>query len=217
MFEQVTQLDTRSRILDAAEQLFAEHGFDGTSIREITRAADVNVAAVHYHFGSKEAVLRGVTDRVAEPISARRAELLSDAIEAASPGAPSVEMLLDAFIRADTEVLLDLQERGPRVARFLGRTYGDQTGWIQAMAGEQYSQAVAFYPHLAAAAPHLPASEIAWRMSQVVAVIVNLFATWPTTGIDRDAAEDLLNRLVTFLAAGMRAPAPDAGGGRQTD
>lgn len=215
MIEPATQVDTRSRILDAAEQLFAENGFDGTSIREITRAADVNVAAVHYHFGSKEAVLRGVADRVAEPISARRSQLLADAVEDAAPGAPSVEMLLDAFIRADIEVLLDLQERGPCVARFLGRTYGDQTEWIQVMASEQYSQAVAFYPHFAAAVPHLPASEIAWRMSQVVAVIVNLFATWPINGIGRDAAEDLLNRLVIFLGAGLRAPTPGAGGGRQ--
>ena len=200
--------DTRTRILDAAEHLFAVRGFDGTSIREITRVAGVNVAAVHYHFGSKEAVLRGVTDRVARPISVRRSQLLEAAVEAAGTETPGLEALLDAFVRADVEILLELHERGPWVARFLGRTYGDQTGWIQEMAREQYAQGEEFFPLLAAALPDLSADEIAWRMSRVVAVIVHLFATWPEEGLSADGAEVLVNRLVTFLAGGLRAPLP---------
>ena len=202
---------TRDRILDAAEQLFAEHGFDGTSIREVTRVAGVNVAAVHYHFGSKEAVLRGVADRVTEPIAARRAQLLDRAVAA---GSPTLEELLDAFLRADIEVLLELQDRGPKVARFLGRTYADQTDWIQEMAQQQFAQAREFYAHLAAALPHLGGDELAWRVRQVVAVIVNMFATWPEEGMSGRRAEKLLNRLVTFLAGAMRAPAPSSRGRR---
>ena len=200
--------DTRTRILAAAEHLFAVRGFDGTSIREITRVAGVNVAAVHYHFGSKEAVLRGVTDRVARPISVRRAQLLEAAVEAAGTETPGLETLLDAFVRADVEILLELQERGPWVARFLGRTYGDQTAWIQEMAREQYAQGEEFFPLLAAALPDLSADEIAWRISRVVAVIVHLFATWPEEGLSVEDAEVLVNRLVAFLAGGLRAPLP---------
>jgi AcrR family transcriptional regulator len=208
MLEETT--NTRAQILDAAEQLFAEHGFDGTSIREITRAAGVNVAAVHYHFGSKEEVLRGVTDRVASPIGARRLRLLEIAVADAEPNAPNLEVLLDAFVRADVEVLLGLQERGPRVARFLGRTYSDQTPWIQEMALEQYRpQAEAFFPLLSAALPDLDFEEIAWRIERVVAIVVHLFATWPEDGMDVDDASALVTRLVTFLAAGLRAPMPD--------
>jgi AcrR family transcriptional regulator len=202
--------NTRAQILDAAEQLFAEHGFDGTAIREITRAAGVNVAAVHYHFGSKEEVLRGVTDRVAGPIGARRSQLLQAAVADAEPTTPNLEVVLDAFVRADVEVLLELQERGPRVARFLGRTYSDQTPWIQEMAREQYRpQAEAFFPLLSAALPDLDFEEIAWRIEQVVAVIVHLFATWPEEGMNADDVSVLLSRLVSFLAAGLRAPMPD--------
>lgn len=213
MIESTDRDSTRERILDAAELLFAEHGFDGTSIREVTRAAGVNVAAVHYHFGSKEALLRGVADRVTEPISARRAELLARAIELASQ-APDLEGLLDAFIRADVEILLELQDRGPNVARFLGRTYGDQTEWIQDMAEQQFAQAGDFYAHLAAALPHLAEDELAWRVRQVVAVIVNMFATWPEDGMSPRQAENLLSRLVVFLAGAMRAPAPPDPSGR---
>ena len=63
--------ETRERILDAAQELFAAKGFAGTSVREITRLAEVNVAAIHYHFGTKEAVLRGVTDRIVGPLNPR--------------------------------------------------------------------------------------------------------------------------------------------------
>lgn len=208
MIEQ-SPTDTRGRILDAAERLFAEHGFDGTSIREVTRAADVNVAAVHYHFGSKEALLRGVTDRVAIPISARRSGLLDVAVAAAAPDVPGLEALLDAFVRADIELLLDLQDRGPRVARFLGRTYSDQTRWIQKMAREQYAQAAtSFIPLIARNLPDLGDEEVSWRIGQMIALIVHVFATWPSDGISSDEAERMLRRLVTFLAAGLRAPAP---------
>lgn len=209
MFESTATADTRSRILDAAEQLFAEHGFDGTSIREVTRDAAVNVAAVHYHFGSKEALLRGVTDRVAVPISERRAELLDAVVAAAAPEVPGLEPLLDAFVRADIEVLLELQDRGPRVARFLGRTYSDQTQWIQEMAREQFAGAAAsFVPLIARNMPEVGDGEVAWRIGQMTALIVHLFATWPRDGIDAAEAERMLGRLVTFLAAGLRAPAP---------
>jgi AcrR family transcriptional regulator len=61
MMSPMATATTTDAILDAAERLFAAHGYDAVSVREITRDAEVNVAAVHYHFGSKEAVLRGVT------------------------------------------------------------------------------------------------------------------------------------------------------------
>ena len=210
MIESSNGTDSRCRILDAAEELFARHGFDGTSIREITRLAEVNVAAVHYHFGSKEAVLRAVTDRVAQPISTRREALLEQARASAHP--PSLESLLDAFLRPDIEMLLALHERGPTVAWFLGRTYGDQTPWIQEMAQSQFRQADAFYPLLAGALPNLSAEELAWRMQQVIAIIICQFATWPAVGMPEDEADGLVLRLVTFLAAGLRAPPSPQGG-----
>ena len=193
----MSAVDTKRSILDAAEALFAAHGFDGTTIRMITEAADANVASIHYHFGSKENVLRGVTGRVAERITALRREHLA-LIED-----PSVEAILEAFIRPDFVVI---EERGPVVARFLGRTYGDQTPWIQEMAMEQFSEVTeTFLPALAALLPHLDAEELGWRMARVVGVIVHLFATWPESGMTRDEAEETLGRLVRFLAAGLRA------------
>jgi AcrR family transcriptional regulator len=188
---------TRTSLLDAAERLFAEHGFDATSIRMITDVAGVNVASIHYHFGSKENVLRNVTGRTASRVMELRRELLSEVED------PTVETLLEAFIRPD---LIVIQERGPTVARFLGRTYSDPTPWIQEMASEQFADVrETFFPLLAKALPHLGPEELAWRMARVVAVIVHQFATWPEVGMTGAATEATLHRLVTFLAAGLRA------------
>src|SRR6476646_3251166 len=68
---------TKARILDAAESLFMAHGFEATSLRAITASADVNLAAVHYHFGSKEELFQSVLARRLDPMNRKRLELLS--------------------------------------------------------------------------------------------------------------------------------------------
>src|SRR5918996_5614170 len=79
---------TRERILDAAEQRFADEGFAGTSLRKITALAGVNVAAVNYHFGSKEELLRAVLSRIVEPVNRERLELLRRGGGGAPPPPP---------------------------------------------------------------------------------------------------------------------------------
>jgi AcrR family transcriptional regulator len=199
---------TMTAILDAAEQLFATHGIDGTSIREITRVADVNVAAVHYHFGAKEAVLRAVTDRVVGPMNARRFRLLERAQDAAAPEPADIDAMIEAFIRPDFETLMELQQRGPTVARFLGRVYSDQAPWIRQMTREQFAEVgERFFPAIAVALPHLRPDELAWRMAQVTALVVHTFATWPTSGMDTAGAERTIARLCAFITPALRAPA----------
>src|SRR5437762_5155319 len=68
--------DTKSRILDVAEHLFMEHGFEATSLRSLTSSAGVNLAAVNYHFGSKEELFQAVLTRRLDPMNQERIELL---------------------------------------------------------------------------------------------------------------------------------------------
>lgn len=79
---------TREIILETAEQLFAQQGHDGTSMRQITSAAGVNLAAVNYHFGSKEALVQAVLKRRLEEVNRERLRLL-DELEAAAGGTRS--------------------------------------------------------------------------------------------------------------------------------
>src|SRR5437870_1032215 len=106
-------MNTEQRILDAAERLFAQHGFAGTSLRAITAAAGVNLAAVHYHFGSKEALLRATLDRIVGPVNRERLAMLQraeDAAAAEAAAAPSVDAVLEAFIAPDVRLLTNMGE-----------------------------------------------------------------------------------------------------------
>src|ERR1700691_361860 len=98
----------KDRILDAAERLFARHGFYGVSIRDITHAAEVDVALVNYHFGSKRELFAAVFRRRAEVMNPERLEMLEEVQRAALPGTPTVEQIVYAF----TYPMLERSARG---------------------------------------------------------------------------------------------------------
>src|SRR6185437_848559 len=93
-----TSADTKTRILDAAEALFTEHGFEATSLRQLTAAAGVNLAAVNYHFGSKEELFQAVLTRRLDPMNQERIELLEALEREAGTKAPSCEKVLFAML-----------------------------------------------------------------------------------------------------------------------
>jgi len=74
--EALTPADTKTRILNAAEKLFGMNGFDATSLRDITAEAQVNLAAVNYHFQSKDSLIDALIERRILPINQRRFEML---------------------------------------------------------------------------------------------------------------------------------------------
>jgi AcrR family transcriptional regulator len=87
----------KDRILDAAEGLFARHGFYGVSVRDITKAAEVDVALVSYHFGGKRELFAAVFQRRAEQLNPERLAMLENVRRAALPGTPTVEQIVNAF------------------------------------------------------------------------------------------------------------------------
>ncbi|MDY3198352.1 MAG: TetR family transcriptional regulator, partial [Pseudomonadaceae bacterium] len=94
----VAQSETVERILDAAEQLFAEKGFAETSLRLITSKAGVNLAAVNYHFGSKKSLIQAVFTRFLNPfVTSLEQEL--DRQQQAGITDPSLEELLEMLVR----------------------------------------------------------------------------------------------------------------------
>src|ERR1017187_9972164 len=85
--------DTKTRILDTAEKLFGQNGFEATSLRDITAEAQVNLAAINYHFQTKDSLIDAVIQRRIEPVNQRRLEML----DSAGPN-PSVEQIVQAFV-----------------------------------------------------------------------------------------------------------------------
>src|SRR6266571_5345643 len=167
---------TRRRILDTAEQHFARDGFSGTSLRAITRDAKVNVAAIHYHYGSKERLLQATMERIVAPVNAQRLRLLDEAIAAAG-GAPSVEAILSAFLCPDLVLIRDLGERGMMIARFSGRSAtepGDVV--VRVVRGLFGDLGDRFIDAFGLAVPGVPRTELGWRLRCVVAIITYLLA-----------------------------------------
>jgi AcrR family transcriptional regulator len=200
--------DTREKILDAAEQLFADRGFVATSIRDVTTEAQVNLAAVHYHFGSKEDLFRAVLERVMRPANERRLAMM-DAAEQ-KRGGPTVDDLLRAFILPELQLVHELGPRGSAIARLLGRMFSEPNESMHDIAMELFSEVGGqFISGLQRALPHLPPEEVVFRMQCTVAVLSFFMADTvpaPWKVLDLADPEGTAERIVAFLLPAMSAP-----------
>lgn len=106
-------------ILDAAEFLFAEHGFDATSVRAIGNHAGVNPALLHYYFETKEDLLRKVVERRSSHINSIRRERLLMLFANSSPTLPTLEEILEVIIRPTIELGRDQSRGGGSYTRIL--------------------------------------------------------------------------------------------------
>jgi AcrR family transcriptional regulator len=195
--------DTKIRILDAAEKLFGMRGFDSTSLRDITAEAEVNLAAVNYHFQSKDSLMEAVICRRIEPVNRRRLELL----EAAGDN-PTVEQILRAFL---SPVIVELKISS--VAPLLGRALADPGQFLERIVRPQFAPlGQRFAEALGRALPELSPAEITWRQHFMVGGMTHLLMWRPylkemTGGLcDSSDREALLDRAVLFFGAGFRAP-----------
>jgi AcrR family transcriptional regulator len=206
--------DTRERILDAAERLFARQGFDASSMRTITADAGVNVAAVHYHFGSKEALIEEVFHRRLGPLNDERLQRL-DALEGQDGAVPSLEQLVEAFVGPALRVYGKPECGGPVFTRLLGHALGQPHGPVRELFTHQFQEVFGrFTSALQDALPELPRTEIVWRFLFMVGAMAHTMAL--SGDIARMSGDDPLDidgtirRLVPFLCAGLRAPLPAA-------
>jgi len=193
--------DTKTRILDAAEKLFGEKGFDATSLRDITTEADVNLAAVNYHFQSKESLIEAVILRGAAPVNERRLAML----EAAGPRA-TVEQIVEAFVAPVLEY--DFQPIAPLMARVLSSPEIMQT--VMKRHIETLSRR--FADALALALPELSLAERMWRLNFTAGAMAHTVTRAPAMRdllggvLDINDRQLLIARLVRFASAGFRAP-----------
>ncbi|MBL8216257.1 MAG: TetR/AcrR family transcriptional regulator [Bryobacterales bacterium] len=202
--EKSPPLSTKDRILDAAEVLFADLGFEATSLRTITQIAGVNLAAVNYHFQSKEALLLAVLGRRAEQVNGRRLELLD---RAEAKGDASVEEILEALFRP-------VLESGPTLPRLLVRLQYLESQDLFRKVFDNYMKAVK-HRMLAAmrkAVPHLEPADIMLRVvfsfGSFASVLIAGVMTEVVSegGMKAPELEERLQAMIQFAAAGMRAP-----------
>ena len=209
-------VDTKTRIVDAAERLFAERGFEGTSLRAVTSEAEVNLAAVNYHFGSKEALFREVVRWIREPVNLEQLRRLDELeVEENQVGeAPSVEDLIEAYISPLINLLEGDEERGLVISRLVSRLMSDAGGSVQKNAITEIEEAEDRYLRaFARALPHLSSGELQWRFRMVVVVItfhrIALFHTYRSPEASPKTEVDLRAWLTAVLTAALRAPAAE--------
>ncbi|MBI3150373.1 MAG: TetR/AcrR family transcriptional regulator [Betaproteobacteria bacterium] len=211
------QRDTKERILDAGEALFMEHGFEATSLRQITAAAGVNLAAVNYHFGSKEELFQAVLTRRLDPMNGERVRLLEQYERDMGERTLSCERILNAMFIPALRLARDNQRGGKNFLRLLGRAYADPAPFIRHFLSEQYAPMIGrFKTAFSRALPHLPKKELVWRLHFLMGAMsytlagtdaLKLIAELNPSESGND--ELLLQRLAPFLVAGLQAPLPD--------
>ena len=199
--------ETKERIVRAAEILFAKEGYAGTSLRQITESAGVNIAAVNYHFGSKENLLIEILDRVVGPINGERLQLLD---EAQAEGTPDITAVLTAFLLPDLHVLDELRSRDPALPRFVARMYSEDSELMTGVMGRQFAETqTRFYTAFGSALPELSSEEMAWRLNCIVGIVVYLFAGVQVPGMPPMLGSDMeanLARLLSVTVTLMTAP-----------
>src|SRR5664280_629265 len=197
--------DTKDKILDAAERLIGEQGYAGTSLRHIIADAGVNLAAVHYHFGSKEDLLDAVVARKVTPVNDARLAWL-DRVEAEAGSGPlKVEKVLESFLIPTAE----MTSGNPEFVRLMGRMFTE--GMMPRIRERHFRvTSLRFVTALRRAIPELPEEELLWRVHFMVGAMAHTMCIAPLfPQIAGDPADLVprMQRLVTFLGAGFRAAA----------
>jgi len=205
--------DTPTRLVDAAERLFAEAGEEGTSLRAVARAARANAAAVHYHFGGRDELLCAVLDRSLGPVLARRLQLLDLAVERHGEPVP-VPAIVEAAVRPPVELLAQLRRHRVEVARFLGRAHTAGGPAVSAYLALQFERfAARAVPLLQRSLSEVDAGELRERLRLAMSLTAGLLAETPANGdpgpLGSDDVDEQTRRLVAFCTSGMTAaPVP---------
>ena len=203
---------TAARILDVAEGLFVEFGLKATSLRLITRQAGVNLAAVNYHFRSKDALFEAVFARRFAPW-ARECVLELDALEAriaAGKATASVEEVVMCFVRPALSLSRDPARGGAVFARLFSRVLVENHRQLRDTLSRDWGHLVARYTRaLESALPELSGEEVAWRLHLAFSVMFHAFAgndilkVFGRSAVSARDPDLIVKHVVPFVVAGI--------------
>ena len=202
-----THFSTKDRILGAAEELFAQHGFAGTSLRQVTSRADVNIAAVNYHFGSKENLVNEVFRRRMDEMSAQRLAQLKSATQQ-HPG--ELEPVLAAFVEPALALSKD-QHGGAAFIRVIARAYAEKNDSLRKFLSDQYGHVPReFAKAIATCVPQLSKEQLYWRLDFLSGALTYAMADFgmikrPSGTSEATHRERAARELIRFAAAGLNA------------
>ena len=208
-------VDTKSRILDAAESLFVDGGFESMSMRQITTAAGVNLAAVNYHFGSKDALIQAVLARHLDPLNEARLALLAS-LEADLGERMTCEHVLVAMFLPALRLSRAGEANSDRFLHFLGRAYTDPSTVVREFITTHYLESLGrFFFAFQRTLPELSKEELGFRLNFAMGALAGILAGGHTRRLIRDFTQGqgdhevlILSRLISLMVAALRAPLP---------
>jgi len=199
-------MPTKERILGAAEELFARHGFEGASLRQLTAAAGVNLAAVNYHFGSKDRLIEEVFRRRLDQLNGRRMAALQ---KIAGDAGTTVEDVLAAFIVPALELSHD--GNGSLFMRVLARAFAEHDDTLRKFLSDNYGHVMRqFTAEFARLLPQLSKEELYWRVDLVTGALTHAMSGFGMIQRKSDVPEDrhreqTAQHLIRFAASGLKS------------
>jgi AcrR family transcriptional regulator len=207
----IPESGSKRKLLDAAEQLFAEKGFEAVSVRDITQLAKTNVASVNYHFGSRDGLLSLVMTRYMTPVTEERLVRLEALEKKWSGKSVPLEEIIDALVRPLVGQVRksDLTER--LFYKLTGRIFAEQGTGLPPQIEDQFRQvAERFTRSFAKALPTIQAEELAWRIHFVIGGMIHMLTHQELIhrlsggASGAPTMEATLSRFIRFAAAGLR-------------
>ena len=202
------KVDTKVLILDVAERLFADSGFIATSLRDITSEANVNLAAVNYHFGSKEALLTAVMERRFRPINETRLQLLDELEASANNKTIALEDIIKALLMPPFHQQMEWGESGQKFLKLVGHIHSENNEEIRLLLLKQFRTVQErFTKAFHRALPNLDSSEVNRRMAFLIgAMAFTMMGVEQITSFgskEPQQPEQLLTSLIKFCVGGM--------------
>jgi len=205
-------MSTKNKILDSAEILFADKGFNNTSLREITSQAEVNLAAVNYHFGSKKELIKAVMSRYMRELSPRLEAAL--VLLCKDEKKPTLIDVFSAFVDPLLHLNTFTKNGTSLFLQLLGRGYTDSQGFLRWFITTEYPGVFTYFTQaIRKAYPELSAEEIFWRLHFTMGTII---FTMSSSEALIDIAQndfnqqidiaDVIKKVIPYVAAGVAAP-----------
>jgi AcrR family transcriptional regulator len=201
---------SREKLIQSAERLFGERGFNGVSVRDIANNAQVNSALVGYYFRGKEGLLAEVYTRHCVPLKRERARLLAECSANRKP--VPLEQILDAFIRPSLEASQGSAE-GKSFSRLRTILSAENSSLLEQLVAQNFDEtSKSFVDALSRCLPHLSREDVLWRFHFLLGTIYytatgpHRIRTLSKGKCDPSNPETTRRELILFAAAGFRAP-----------
>ena len=204
--------NTRNRLIRSAEDLFANRGFGGLTIREVARRSETNLASAYYHFGSKEAMVLEMLSSRIKPINQKRLHYLQNARKD-SGGKPlkTIEIFKALIVPIGEEISKSSHSR-KTLALLVARSFTEPESFIQKMHSRFFGELCeTFILELRRAHPQAKELDIYWNLHFAISSMLGALAQhrrlhdFSGGRCDDDNAEDMIHRLLIFVTNGFEA------------